>query len=68
VPPSAYIPLLPKIKYEYPAVKGIEIQYSDGSSRFIPQDTTSIKEIKKLNGLKDDKLSVGQAIRIPRDY
>ncbi|MFT4667731.1 MAG: LysM repeat protein [Gammaproteobacteria bacterium] len=99
VRPSSFTASPPKIEYEYPSVQGIEVQYSNGTSKFIPGDTTSVtniteqlhivavgetlfsiakkygimdesgntstKEIKKLNGLRDDKLSIGQAIRIP---
>ncbi len=82
-----------------PSVQGIEVQYSDGTTKFIPGDATSIASgtetihivaagetlfsiakqygvvdengkistevIKKLNGLRDNSIAVGQALRIP---
>ena len=87
----------PPEKVEAPSVRGIEVQYSDGTSRFIPGDgpvgagekihivaagetlyaiakeykivdengKISAEPIKKLNALRGDALSVGQALRIP---
>lgn len=31
----------PSVKIEYPSVQGIEVQYSNGTSRFIPSDAPS---------------------------
>jgi hypothetical protein len=98
VRPTSFTPPPPP-KVEYLSVQGIEVQYSDGTSKFIPGETpsdtsatekihivvlgetlfsiakkyglvdengnTSTKELKELNGLRDDKLSVGQTLRIP---
>lgn len=89
----------PQKQVEVPSVQGIEVQYSDGTKKFIPGDAapatsgtdrihvvaqgetlfsiarkygvvdeegnTSIEPIKKLNGLRNNTISVGQALRIP---
>lgn len=94
----APVPPPPK-QAEAPSVQGIEVQYSDGTKKFIPGDAapsatgteqihivaqgetlfsiarkygvvdeegnTSIEPIKKLNGLRNNTISVGQALRIP---
>lgn len=91
----------PTKEVELPTVQGIEVQYSDGTKKFISGDAapgaatterihivaagetlfsiakkygivdengnTSIEPIKKLNGLRGNTISVGQALRIPPD-
>lgn len=95
---AAPVPPAPK-QAELPSVQGIEVQYSDGTKKFIAGDTapganeaerihivaqgetlfsiarkygivdengkTSIEAIKQLNGLRNNTISVGQALRIP---
>lgn len=98
VRPTAVKPPPPQI--QYPSVEGIEVKYSDGTSKFIsnggapsgsgaaiishtvaPRETlfsiakkygivdekgnTSTKEIKQLNGLQGNNISVGQSLKIP---
>ncbi|MEL6253628.1 MAG: LysM peptidoglycan-binding domain-containing protein [Bacteroidota bacterium] len=90
--PADYVPPPPRTKYV--SVQGIEVQYSDGTRRFIsPGDgnndargavigvhkvasgetlfriakryNTTAEEIKRLNNLQGNSISVGQELKIP---
>ena len=90
--PADYTP--PPPKTEYVSVQGIEVQYSDGTRRFISPGeggegargavigvhkvangetlfriakryNTTAEEIKRLNNLQGNSISVGQELKIP---
>ena len=54
------VPLLEEEYYEYVVVKG------DSLYQIAKKNNTSVDEIKKINNLSNNLLSIGQKLKIPR--